>query len=867
MVIKSKIYDFLKKNIGEYIYGFEKNQLDVGLLSGHIELSNVNFRPEKVNELLVGLGFPIHIKAGLIGKLRFKCHYTSFLSSPVEIDLDELLLVFGPITHISKESHAIQLDEEAFMWQLEMEQQIEYYNKYKHKNKKLPYVYPDFSYFPQNSSGYSGENNEESNLNSKSIKNRKNSHQIDSISSKKNTEENSENHQNHSKKMKSYTDSTIKTPDQDKTPTNTSAYQQEKPKKQGFLEKYFTKVLKNLVLTIKSIHIRYEDETYPYEHPLAIGMSLAKLEVKNIPSEWGIQNNKIVKRQSRKNSTIKEIIFHTFGVYIYSMASVVIPTSLWEATISSEIGIFEAFPAYEVRDLIISQSEMLCNSNSSTLLTPTNGKICIVMHEEAPKLKAVGVIDKLQCRFTAAMAECIRNFFDYCTNVQIWPLISRHKPSERIPQRTENREHRKERRKRREIVRQWFQYAFAFVKTKKAAIEYVRERKKDRKYIEILENAEKIKEKIAEKRNKDLIEKPLAPSNPELSKVSSLFSINRQRKVPGISAMKLDEKLKDYNTKRSGLAIPQVKGGKRPYDGEKHYPEYLIDSELEFHLGRLSLELLDEDTNLSIDFIAFDSVISINTLIDEMTGAICIGEFSASIKDQNKNNQIIKCGSKRLDPRENYLPALNLKLVHRPAEILIPNDVYNCLNMYEFRCNVAPVNLTYMHNSLNHFLLIKETFELDKAFRENLNTQFIKAFITHCKKDSMPKIFGIDLKKLALSKKINKEIIEFQTSLEEKLKEISCAISPILFNFDLELEGGKINFYDFSPNIIMNLNFPKLRIEAGKTKELTFIEALGINFKTSNTPSNLYEFLTTIGNIFCEKLQHIKALTNFKNIS
>ena len=116
MVIKSKIYDFLKKNLGEYLYGFEKNQLDVGLLSGHIELVNVNFRPDKVNELLGSLGFPVQIKAGLIGKLKFKCHYTSFLSSPMEIELDELLLVFGPITHISREQKRLQeVDDETFM--------------------------------------------------------------------------------------------------------------------------------------------------------------------------------------------------------------------------------------------------------------------------------------------------------------------------------------------------------------------------------------------------------------------------------------------------------------------------------------------------------------------------------------------------------------------------------------------------------------------------------------------------------------------------------------------------------------------------------------------------------------------------------
>ena len=105
MVIKSKIYEFLKKNLGEYLYGFQKNQLDVGLLSGHIDLVNVNFRPDKVNELLGSLGLPIQIKAGLLGKLRLKCHYTSFLSSPVEVEIDELLLVFGPIPHAAREDN------------------------------------------------------------------------------------------------------------------------------------------------------------------------------------------------------------------------------------------------------------------------------------------------------------------------------------------------------------------------------------------------------------------------------------------------------------------------------------------------------------------------------------------------------------------------------------------------------------------------------------------------------------------------------------------------------------------------------------------------------------------------------------------
>ena len=60
---------------------------------------------------------------------------------------------------------------------------------------------------------------------------------------------------------------------------------EEKPHKEGFLEKYFSKVLKNLTLTIKNIHIRYEDEVYSYQNPFAIGFSLSKIEVKNVNQE------------------------------------------------------------------------------------------------------------------------------------------------------------------------------------------------------------------------------------------------------------------------------------------------------------------------------------------------------------------------------------------------------------------------------------------------------------------------------------------------------------------------------------------------------------------------------------------------------
>jgi hypothetical protein len=96
-MIKSKIYDFLRKNLGEYLYGLAEDQLDVAILSGNLNFSNANFRPSRVNELLMSHGLPIHLKAGLIGNLQVKFSYMSWLSSPLEVVVDDLYLVLGPI--------------------------------------------------------------------------------------------------------------------------------------------------------------------------------------------------------------------------------------------------------------------------------------------------------------------------------------------------------------------------------------------------------------------------------------------------------------------------------------------------------------------------------------------------------------------------------------------------------------------------------------------------------------------------------------------------------------------------------------------------------------------------------------------------
>ncbi len=81
-MIQGKVYSYLQKYFAEYLFGFDKSQLEVALLSGtrlvvlteigRIDLKDVNLRPTKINLILEALHLPFALKAGMIGKLRLE---------------------------------------------------------------------------------------------------------------------------------------------------------------------------------------------------------------------------------------------------------------------------------------------------------------------------------------------------------------------------------------------------------------------------------------------------------------------------------------------------------------------------------------------------------------------------------------------------------------------------------------------------------------------------------------------------------------------------------------------------------------------------------------------------------------------------
>lgn len=62
--------------------------------------------------------------------------------------------------------------------------------------------------------------------------------------------------------------------------------QKEELKEEGFFDKLITKILDNLQLTIKNIHIRYEDRLSTGDHPFSMGVTLKELSASTTNNEW-----------------------------------------------------------------------------------------------------------------------------------------------------------------------------------------------------------------------------------------------------------------------------------------------------------------------------------------------------------------------------------------------------------------------------------------------------------------------------------------------------------------------------------------------------------------------------------------------------
>ena len=108
-----KIFDIVKSYISDYLFGFDKTQLDTSILKGKVKIKKVNIKPEKINEMIDQSMLPFRIKAGIIGYLELKIANLSMSmwSIPMTLNIDTLLLIVGPTTSHMSHDDSFMADE------------------------------------------------------------------------------------------------------------------------------------------------------------------------------------------------------------------------------------------------------------------------------------------------------------------------------------------------------------------------------------------------------------------------------------------------------------------------------------------------------------------------------------------------------------------------------------------------------------------------------------------------------------------------------------------------------------------------------------------------------------------------------------
>ncbi|OMJ95915.1 hypothetical protein SteCoe_644 [Stentor coeruleus] len=831
MVIKSTIYGLIKKYLAEYLYGFSKDQLEIELLSGMIELVNVNFKPTKVNELLLKKGQPIFLKCGLIGKLKIKYNYRNILSSPVEITINELLLVFGPILIDSNQEFIEQFDTA----QSEDKDQIG----------------------DTHSEGESG----------------------DPFNLIENT-------------MRSQTPNFA---------LSLKGFQLKEdiiPKQEGIFEKYISTILQNLSITIDTMHIRYEDETYPYKHPFSITLLIESLEIKSASTEWIFDDNNEIKKQGiTKKSSVKQGKIKSLSLHVNSMSGMLIPTTLWEGTLSSEIGIFEAFPACDVRELILQEGRMLVTDQTHHLLSPFSIEFCLTISQEKPFYKFSCLCDRMNLTISSSMGECLLNFREYTQNVNIWRKIHKFRPLERVLiEPHEENESLASKEYRKKITRNWFYYAYIFARFKvrsnhdellaeieaeKAKAENLDD-KLNMSDFNIQVNEENKEDNEASGDMPDVDEgtvtnnRPgdlLSPENSQLLR-PSIF-IPKVAKTPGRSDKFLGQAIKEYNENLSEAVIDNIKATAKPFNPKPSiiFPKIIEFTSFDFKCIGVSVLLFDEEFKIKSETKLDTFYFKLRVSDSELNSFLNIGFIQSTVESEKRVIKVLEIGKIPDKSSNNKLiaeDAIEILLKLRPEERQYDDGLLPDRNMIELLGKISETKIQYSHQGLAEIMLIIETFRINRYYREYADLDYIRRIeqkrTSLTWKEKFVKkqrqiLHRSVLKKLLMTKNLIRRILQWQAKLKEQLKDIDKKIQPILFDCKLETGGIVLEFFDENFNSTSHVFVPKGMTEFYKNKDYAKFSLWGFGVQTKQPLKHFYKYLIDISDITTKGVKKMRRMT------
>ena len=96
-MLKNQLYPYIESYINDYLHGFTKEQLDIGVMKGEIKFENLNLRPDGINQKLDEKNIPFWLKAGLISKISIKCSIMNFIGEkPLDVLIEGLDIILNP---------------------------------------------------------------------------------------------------------------------------------------------------------------------------------------------------------------------------------------------------------------------------------------------------------------------------------------------------------------------------------------------------------------------------------------------------------------------------------------------------------------------------------------------------------------------------------------------------------------------------------------------------------------------------------------------------------------------------------------------------------------------------------------------------
>ncbi|KAG0682611.1 hypothetical protein C6P40_000285 [Pichia californica] len=218
-MLESLVANILNRTLGSYVENFDPNQLNIGIWSGDVTLSNLKLKSESLDKLEL----PLILNSGHLGTLTMQIPWSNLKSKPVKILIQDVyLLVSATLPNFNESNKDTQIEKDLRI-----------------KRQKLQ----DLEILSQNQS-------------------------LDSIDP------------NDKLKNETFTDSLI------------------------------SKIIDNLQITIKNIHIRYEDKNCFTKLPYALGFTLDELSAVSTDENWiknFIQN---ISNISRKLLLLKSLTIY-----------------------------------------------------------------------------------------------------------------------------------------------------------------------------------------------------------------------------------------------------------------------------------------------------------------------------------------------------------------------------------------------------------------------------------------------------------------------------------------------------------------------------------------------------------------------------